>query len=36
MALFAAEPDEEVFRQRVREQQEGGLRSHLRATPTVS
>ena len=35
-ALFAAELDEGVFRRRVREHQEGGLRSHLRATPTVS
>jgi protein-disulfide isomerase len=34
MALFAAELDEGVFRQRVREHQKGGLRSHLRATPT--
>jgi protein-disulfide isomerase len=34
MALFAAELDERVFRQRVREHQEGGLRSYLRATPT--
>ena len=31
---FRAELDDEVYRQRVREHQEGGRRSHLRATPT--
>ena len=31
---FRAELDDEIYRQRVREHQEGGRRSHLRATPT--
>jgi protein-disulfide isomerase len=30
---FQAELDDEIYRQRVREHQEGGRRSHLRATP---
>jgi protein-disulfide isomerase len=30
---FRAELDDEIYRQRVREHQEGGRRSHLRATP---
>lgn len=30
---FKAELDDEIYRQRVREHQEGGRRSHLRATP---
>lgn len=34
VARFIAELDDEVYRQRVREQQDGGRRSHLRATPT--
>lgn len=34
MARFRAELDDEIYRQRVREHQQGGLRSHLRATPT--
>jgi protein-disulfide isomerase len=33
MARFTAELDDEIYRQRVREQQEGGRRAHLRATP---
>jgi len=33
MARFTAELDDEIYRQRVREHQEGGHRSHLRATP---
>ena len=33
-ARFKAELDDEIYRQRVREHQEGGQRSHLRATPT--
>jgi protein-disulfide isomerase len=33
MARFTAELDDEIYRQRVREHQEGGRRSHLRATP---
>ena len=33
-ARFRAELDDEVYRQRVREHQDGGRRSHLRATPT--
>jgi len=33
MARFAAELDDEIYRQRVREHQEGGRRAHLRATP---
>lgn len=34
MARFRAELDDEIYRQRVREHQQGGQRSHLRATPT--
>jgi len=34
LARFKAELDDEVYRQRIREHQEGGRRSHLRATPT--
>ncbi|HTP39076.1 MAG TPA: thioredoxin domain-containing protein [Steroidobacteraceae bacterium] len=34
MARFKAEMDDEIYRQRIREHQEGGRRSHLRATPT--
>lgn len=34
LARFKAELGDEIFRQRVREHQEGGRRSHLRATPT--
>lgn len=34
MARFKAELDDEIYRQRVREHQQGGQRSHLRATPT--
>jgi protein-disulfide isomerase len=34
MARFKSELDDEIYRQRVREHQEGGRRSHLRATPT--
>lgn len=34
MARFVAEMDDEIYRQRIREHQEGGRRSHLRATPT--
>jgi protein-disulfide isomerase len=34
LARFGADLDDEVYRQRVREQQDGGRRSHLRATPT--
>ena len=34
LARFKAELDDEVYRQRVREHQEGGRLSHLRATPT--
>jgi len=33
MTRFRAELDDEIYRQRVREHQEGGIRSHLRATP---
>jgi protein-disulfide isomerase len=33
MARFTAELDDEIYRQRVREHQEGGRRAHLRATP---
>jgi protein-disulfide isomerase len=33
MARFTAEMDDEIYRQRVREHQDGGRRSHLRATP---
>lgn len=33
LARFTAEMDDEVYRQRVREQVEGGRRSHLKATP---
>lgn len=33
MALFTAGLDDEIYRQRVREHQEGGRRAHLRATP---
>jgi protein-disulfide isomerase len=32
---FKAELDDEIYRQRVREHQEGGRRSHIRATPTL-
>lgn len=34
MARFKAELDDEIYRQRVREHQQGGRLSHLRATPT--
>jgi len=34
LARFKADLDDEIYRQRVREHQEGGRRSHLRATPT--
>jgi protein-disulfide isomerase len=34
MTRFKAELDDEIYRQRVREHQQGGQRSHLRATPT--
>ncbi|HEX9140537.1 MAG TPA: DsbA family protein [Steroidobacteraceae bacterium] len=34
MALFTAEMDDEVYRQRVREHQAGGRTSGVRATPT--
>jgi protein-disulfide isomerase len=34
LVRFQAELDDEVYRQRVREHQDGGRRSHLRATPT--
>ena len=33
MARFAAELDDEIYRQRVREHQESGRRAYLRATP---
>jgi protein-disulfide isomerase len=33
LARFRAELDDEIYRQRVREHQAGGTRSHLRATP---
>lgn len=33
MPRFNAELDDEIYRQRVREHQDGGRRSHLRATP---
>ena len=33
MALFKASLDDEIYRQRVREQQAGGVKSHLRAAP---
>ena len=33
LARFTAEMDDEIYRQRVREHQDGGRRSHLRATP---
>jgi protein-disulfide isomerase len=33
IALFKSSPDGEIYRQRIREQQEGGTRSHLRAAP---
>ena len=33
-ARFQAELDDEIYRQRIREHQEGGRLSHLRATPT--
>lgn len=33
LGRFRAELDDEIYRQRVREHQEGGIRSHLRATP---
>ena len=31
---FKADLDDEIYRQRIREHQEGGRRSHVRATPT--
>lgn len=34
LARFKADLDDEIYRQRVREHQEGGRLSHLRATPT--
>lgn len=33
LVRFRAELDDEIYRQRVREHQQGGARSHLRATP---
>jgi protein-disulfide isomerase len=33
MARFRSELDDEIYRQRIREHQDGGHRSHLRATP---
>jgi protein-disulfide isomerase len=33
MSRFKAEMDDEIYRQRIREHQAGGRRSHLRATP---
>ena len=33
MARFRSELDDEIYRQRVREHQQSGIRSHLRATP---
>ncbi|HEY4338339.1 MAG TPA: thioredoxin domain-containing protein [Steroidobacteraceae bacterium] len=33
MPRFNAEMDDEIYRQRIREHQDGGRRSHLRATP---
>ncbi len=33
VARFKAELDDEIYRQRIREHQDGGRRSHLRATP---
>ncbi len=33
MALFKSSLDGEIYRQRIREQEEGGTRSHLRAAP---
>ena len=33
MPLFRASLDDEIYRQRVREQMDGALRSHVRATP---
>src|ERR1700722_1202023 len=33
MPRFRAELDDEIYRQRIREHQDGGRRSHLRATP---
>jgi protein-disulfide isomerase len=33
IALFKASLDDEIYRQRVREHQDGGTRSHIRATP---
>ena len=33
MALFKSSLDSEIYRQRIREQQDGGIRSHLRAGP---
>jgi protein-disulfide isomerase len=33
MALFRASLDDEIYRQRIREQIAGATRSHLRATP---
>lgn len=34
IARFTAELDDEIYRQRIREHQQGGRLSHLRATPT--
>jgi protein-disulfide isomerase len=34
MPRFIAEMDDEIYLQRVREQMEGGKRSHVRGTPT--
>jgi protein-disulfide isomerase len=33
MPQFTAALDDEIYRQRIREQEEGAVRSHLRATP---
>jgi protein-disulfide isomerase len=33
MPMFVASLDDEIYRQRIREQMEGATRSHLRATP---
>ena len=33
LARFRSELDDEIYRQRIREHQDSGTRSHLRATP---
>ena len=35
IALFKASLDDEIYRQRIREQMDGAVRSHLRATPGI-